>query len=80
MLDKNDLQFESDDVIKEKVEGSIIALSNLIQTPLINENRLPNSENNLYLKLLEKATVQENLQMVRMDSLNRLVIIRKKKS
>jgi hypothetical protein len=50
ILDKADLRLEQDDLIEEGVTNSMHALIQLMQTPLVDADRQPNTENKLYLK------------------------------
>ena len=50
----------------------------MISEPAVKSERYPNSENNLYLKLLAKVTQDHDLKVVRMgENLNKLRIIKK---
>ena len=56
LLDKPSIRHATDEAIENSVKNCFQALDNLMQCPIVDANRQPNSENNLYLKLLAKAT------------------------
>lgn len=56
-----------------------MSLYNMLQAPIVDQGRQINQENQIYLKLLQKATKAEKLQFVKMDNLNQLNIIKKDK-
>jgi hypothetical protein len=56
LLDKPSLRHDSEDAITDSVQKCFQALDNLMKAPIMDANRQPNSENNLYLKLLTKAS------------------------
>jgi hypothetical protein len=45
--------------------------------PIVDKGRQANQENQIYLKLLEKATKQEDLQFVKMKTMSALKILKK---
>jgi hypothetical protein len=59
LLDKPSLRHDSEDAITDSVQKCFQALDNLMKAPIMDANRQPNSENNLYLKLLTKATQEQ---------------------
>ena len=76
-LTKKSLLNETEDKIIESVTESMQALGNLMDFPIVDQGREMNQENQMYLKLLEKATKSENLQIVKMLSLDKLKILKK---
>lgn len=66
-------------VIEEGVTNSLNALKDLLGNNTIEMERQPNSENLLYLKLMERAQNENNLSLVNMKSTTKYHLVKTKK-
>jgi hypothetical protein len=71
LLFKQDIRNKTDDEIMTSVKDSHNTLIEIIEQPAIQHDRQINCENNLYLKLLAKATKESDLKFLRMKSLDK---------
>lgn len=65
--------------IEEGVTSSFNALRDLLGNNTIEMERQPNSENYLYLKLMERAQTENNLSLINMKSSKQYHLIKTKK-
>ena len=67
------------DEIRKSLKDSMAALKDLLSNNTIEMERQPNCENNLYLKLMEKAQEQNQLKLINLLSskLHHLIKTRK---
>ena len=67
------------DLIRKSLKDSMAALKDLLSNNTIEMERQPNCENNLYLKLMEKAQEQNQLKLINLLSskLHHLIKTRK---
>lgn len=67
------------DEIRKSLRDSMAALKELLSNNTIEMERQPNCENNLYLKLMEKAQEQNQLKLINLLSskLHHLIKTRK---
>lgn len=79
ILYKDDIRNEEDDALTKGVVETLNAMNTLFDIPVMNvDERQPNTENKLYLKLLRLATRDETL--TKTNSLDKLQVIKKKVS
>ena len=71
--DKIALEFrrKPDHEVAKDVEIAFQAMKHLIEQPIIPDKRQTNFENNLYLKQLAKATTKQNLEFIRMNTVDK---------
>lgn len=74
-----DLSEVDSDKISQSIKNSMSALKDLLSNNTIEMERQPNCENNLYLKLMEKAQEQNKLKLINLLSsrLHHLIKTRK---
>ena len=61
------------------MKGSMEALQNLLASNTIDMERQPNSENRLYLRLMEKIQLEENFRLINMQSTKKVNVMKKGK-
>ena len=67
------------EAIEESVVGSMKALQDLLGNNTIDMERQPNTENSLYLKLMERAQEDNRLSLINMISSKQNYVIHTKK-
>lgn len=77
MLDN--LKLVEREVIEESVQNSMQALKDLLSCTTIDMERQPNTENKLYLSIIERIQEQEKLKLINMPSTKTCNVVRKAK-
>ena len=67
------------DQIEESVNKSMQAIKDLLSNNTIEMERQPNSENNLYLRLMERAQEENELHLINMHSSKKYRLVKTQK-
>lgn len=79
ILNKADLREVEPALIVAGVTKSLSSLKDLLSSNTIHMERQPNTENNLYLKLMERAQIENKLSLINLLSSKLCQIIKAKK-
>lgn len=75
----NDLRHVDRDDIETSVNESLSALKDLLGSNTIDMERQPNSENKLYLSIIERLQDEENFKLINMQSTKECNVVKKGK-
>ena len=79
VLQRESLAQVDEALIEQGVQGSMNALGDLLSNNTIDMERQPNSENQLYLKLMERAQEENRLKLVNVLSTKQCHVVKTQK-
>ena len=72
----DNLKYIDREVIEDSLESSMIALKDLLGNNTIDMERQPNSENKLYLSIIERIQEEQNFRLINMKSTKQCNVVK----